>query len=699
MTAAVQSRVRVASDVGGTFTDNVAYDEATGAITVAKVSTTPENRAVGTVNGLRRALALQSRTGRDVAYVGHGMTTATNAVIQRKGARTAFITNEGFRDLLLIGRQSRPSLYDLSVVRPPQVVPRELCFTVRGRMDATGTELTPLDEAGILGLVRQLADLDVEAVAILFLHSYANPVHERRAKALLAQKLPDVVMCASTDVLAEFREFERGSVAVLNAYLRPVMDRYLASLVGMLESPEGLGVTKGTPVMVMEASGGLMTVDSARAKPIHTVLSGPAGGVIASSHLAALAGIRDLITMDIGGTSTDISLIRNGEPAITRDAKLEDFPIRLPVIDINAIGAGGGSIAWIDEGGALRVGPGSAEALPGPACYGRGGTLPTITDANVVLGRLGGESRLGGDLQLDLDRAAEAIRRVIAAPLGLELTAAAAGILRVANANIVRGIRVVSIERGYDPREFTLFPFGGAGPMHGSSVARELAMPRVLIPPTPGILCALGLLLSNLRHDLFETHVTRLDPATFESARMLVTSMLNSANELLDRDGIAPERKALTIRVDIRYVGQSYELPIPLDELSPQAWSSLGTRFHQAHEKRFGHCDPLAAVEVVGIAVTGVGRIDPPRLPALAHGTEDAAQARIGERSVFFEPLDPREAGRSFATAVYDRARLLANNVILGPAIVEELSATTVLYPGDVARADSSGSLIVEVAR
>jgi N-methylhydantoinase A len=347
--------MRVASDVGGTFTDSVAYDPETGRLTVSKVSTTPVNRAEGTVAGLRRALALQQRDGGDVAYVGHGMTTATNAVIQRRGARTAFITNEGFRDILLIGRQNRPSLFDLSIVRQEQIVPRERCHTVRGRMDAAGREIVPLDEVGLRTLAARLRDDAVEAVAVTFLHAYANPTHERRAAQILREELPDTVVCVSIDVLSEFREFERASVTALNAFLVPLMDRYLSSLVSMLRSPDGLGLRADTPVMVMEAAGGVMTVAAARDKPVHTVLSGPAGGVVAASHVAAACGVADLITMDIGGTSTDISLIRGGRPAITREARLEDMPIRLPVVDINAIGAGGGSIAWIDDGGALRV--------------------------------------------------------------------------------------------------------------------------------------------------------------------------------------------------------------------------------------------------------------------------------------------------------------------------------------------------------
>lgn len=690
--------VRVASDVGGTFTDNVAYDEATGRITVAKVSTTPRNRAVGTVEGLRKALAQHGKKGEDVNYVGHGMTTATNAVIQRTGARTAFLTNEGFRDLLLIGRQSRPSLFDLGVVRPEPVVPRDLCFTVPGRLDAQGRELVPLDRSALQSVAARLKEAKVDAVAILFLHSYANPVHERLAKSILSEALPGVVVCASTDVLAEFREFERGSIAVLNAFLMPIMENYLSSLVGMLQSNEGLGIREGTPVMVMEASGGLMTVESARAKPIHTVLSGPAGGVVASSYVAGLSGIGDLITMDIGGTSTDISLIRAGEPAITRDARLEDIPIRLPVIDINAIGAGGGSIAWIDEGGALRVGPRSAEAIPGPACYGRGGTLPTVTDAHVVLGRLDGGTRLGGELTLDVDRAREAIESEIARPLGMDVTRAAAGILRIANANIVRGIRVVSVERGFDPREFALVPFGGAGPMHGSPVARELGMPRVLVPPTPGILCAFGLLVSDLRHDLFETHVARVNADAFPAVESILRRMLAEAAELLAKDGVPLARQTLSIRADMRYVGQSYELPVVMPAPSMDAWRGIASVFHDLHQRRFGHCDRNAEVQVVGFSVTGLGRVDPPRLPELEQGGEDASAARVGERPVFFEALDPREPGRELPTGVYHRSSLKANNVVFGPAVIDEVSATTVLYPGDRAVVDKAGSLLVQVA-
>jgi len=690
-------RLRVASDVGGTFTDNLAYDEAAKRVTVAKVPTTPENRALGTVRGLQRALALQGRSGGDVAYVGHGMTTATNALIQRTGGRTAFVTNEGFRDLLLIGRQNRPSLYDIRKTRPAPLVAREDCHTVRGRLDPAGREITPLDEDGLRRIGERLRADGVAAVAVCLLHAYANPDHERRAKAILADLLPGLPVCISTDILAEFREYERASTVALNAYLLPVMERYLASLTELLaDLGEGLGLGPDVPVMVMEASGGLMTVATAREKPVHTVLSGPAGGVVASAHVAALSGFADIITMDMGGTSTDISLVLDGRPQVTREAGLEGTPIRIPVIDINAIGAGGGSIAWIDEGGALRVGPISAEAVPGPACYGRGGSEPTVTDANLVLGRLGGDTRLGGELTLDAEAAARAIKARIADPLGLDLVAAAAGVLRVANATMARGIRVVSVERGHDPRRLTLVPFGGAGPMHGSPLARELAIPRLLIPPTPGILCALGMLVADLRHDLVQTRLAAHADLSVEEAQAMFDPMLREARRLLAADRVHDERQRVEMRVEMRYIGQSYELPIAVGGFSAAEWAALVPAFHAEHARRFGHSDPAAPVEVVSFGVTATGLIDTPELPRPPQGGREPPEAaHRGTRRAYFET-----GGGAWADApVWQREALLAGNEIAGPAIVEEVSATTVLYPGDRARVDDIGSLVVEVGR
>ncbi|MGD9617205.1 MAG: hydantoinase/oxoprolinase family protein [Alphaproteobacteria bacterium] len=692
------SRLRVASDVGGTFTDNLAYDAAEKRITVAKVPTTPENRALGTVRGLRRALAEQGRGGGDVVYVGHGMTTATNALLQRSGARIAFITNEGFRDLLLIGRQNRPSLYDIRRTRPAPLVGREDCHTVRGRLDPAGNEIAPLDEAGVLRIAERLRLDNVAAVAVCLLHAYANPAHERRVKAILAEALPGMPVCLSTDILAEFREYERASTIALNAYVLPVIEGYLARLTELLADPaDGLGLADDVPVMVMEAAGGLMTVASAREKPVHTVLSGPAGGVVASAHVAALSGFDDIIAMDMGGTSTDISLVLDGRPLVTREASLDGIPVRIPVIDINAIGAGGGSIAWIDEGGALRVGPRSAEAVPGPACYGRGGGEPTVTDANLVLGRLGADTRLGGELTLDPEAAERTIAARIAKPLGLDLVEAASGILRVANATMARGIRVVSVERGHDPRRLTLVPFGGAGPMHGSPLARELAIPRLLIPPTPGILSALGMLIADLRHDLVQTRLAAHRDLSPGEVRALFEPMLAEARRLLDADRVPDERQRIEMRLDMRYVGQSYELPIPIAGFSEAEWAALVPTFHREHTSRFGHGDPGAPVEIVSFSVTATGLIDTPELPRLPRGGAELPQeARLGNRRAYFEAGEGYKAGWA-ECAVWRREALLAGNRIAGPAIVEEISATTVLYPGDRAHVDAVGSLIVEV--
>ncbi len=689
--------IRVATDVGGTFSDSIAYDPSSGHITVAKVSTTPANPALGTVAGLARALSMQGRNGSDIAFVGHGMTTATNAVIQRTGARTAFVTNAGFRDLLQIGRQNRPSLYDLSVVRNDQLVPRERCYAVAGRIDASGQEIAALDEPALRLIAIQLKKEQVEAVAVTFLHAYANPAHERRAADVLREALPGVVVCISTDVLSEFREFERASVTVLNAYLMPILDKYLASLVQLLESAAGLGLPASRPVMVMEAAGGVMTVDGAREKPVHTVLSGPAGGVVAANFIAAACGVHDLITMDIGGTSTDISLIRGNRPEVTREAVLESIPIRLPVVDINAIGAGGGSIAWIDDGGALRVGPRSAEAHPGPACYGRGGLEPTVSDANLVLGRMGAGTRLGGELILDAAAAHAAIARVIAEPLGLDVSTAAVGILRVAHANIVRGIRMVSVERGLDPRDFVLVPFGGAGSMHGTPVARDLGLKRLLIPPNPGILCAFGLLVSDLRHDLLETYIRPLANLSYDEVQPIFNRLRDAARSLLDRDGVLPEKQQVELRADLRYIGQSFELTIPLGQASPEDWRVIGSSFHAAHLTRFGHCNEQASLEIVSFSVVGLGAVDRPKLTPVAAGAASAAAAPLAMRAVFFETDTMSAVGGWHQSKVFNRASLCSGHVITGPAIIDEVSATTVLYPGDTCTVHENGSLMVQV--
>lgn len=686
------AQIRVASDVGGTFTDSIAYDTTAREFRVSKVPTTPDNRAVGTIEGLRAALTTLGRSGADVSYVGHGMTTATNAIIQRTGARVAFVTNEGFRDLLEIGRQNRPRLYDHRVVRTPPVAERADRYSVRGRMDERGQELTPLDEAGLKTIATRIAATDAEAVGVCFLHAYANPAHEMRAKEILEAHLGDRYVCASTELIREFREYERSSTTALNAYLIPVMDAYLGSLSELLVDPDGLGITADVPVMVMEASGGLMTLPSARRKPVHTVLSGPAGGVVSAAEISLRAGFPDIVTMDMGGTSTDISLIINGKPQVTTQADLEGMPIRVPVVDINAIGAGGGSIASIDEGGALRVGPRSAEAIPGPACYGRGGTLPTVTDANLVVGRLGAETALGGSMKLDRDAASAALDAEVAKPLSLSTTQAATGVLRVANANMERGIRVVSVQRGHDPRDFALVPFGGAGPLHAADVAESLGIPTVLVPPAPGILCAMGILMSDLRHDLVATNLMAL-AAVDEAQVWAALELLRVQGEtLLDADGVPTDARRVETFVDVRYIGQSFELSLPIAEGA--GLEALAEAFHSAHAHKFGHADRDAPVEIVNLRVLAVGETPPLVLPEVEAGEQTvAADALVTQRDVFFE------VDQSWhKTPVYRREQLRVGNEITGPAVIDEVSSTTLLRPGDHSRVDELGNIIITIA-
>ncbi len=686
------AQIRVASDVGGTFTDSIAYDTTAREFRVSKVPTTPDSRAVGAIEGLRAALTTLGRSSADVSYVGHGMTTATNAIIQRTGARVAFVTNEGFRDLLEIGRQNRPRLYDHRVVRTPPVAERADRYSVRGRMDERGQELTPLDEAGLKTIATRIAATDAEAVGVCFLHAYANPAHEMRAKEILEAHLGDRYVCASTELIREFREYERSSTTALNAYLIPVMDAYLGSLSELLVDPDGLGITADVPVMVMEASGGLMTLPSARRKPVHTVLSGPAGGVVSAAEISLRAGFPDIVTMDMGGTSTDISLIINGKPQVTTQADLEGMPIRVPVVDINAIGAGGGSIASIDEGGALRVGPRSAEAIPGPACYGRGGTLPTVTDANLVVGRLGAETALGGSMKLDRDAASAALDAEVAKPLSLSTTQAATGVLRVANANMERGIRVVSVQRGHDPRDFALVPFGGAGPLHAADVAESLGIPTVLVPPAPGILCAMGILMSDLRHDLVATNLMAL--AAVEEAQVwtALEPLRVQGETLLDADGVPTDARRVETFVDVRYIGQSFELSLPIAEGA--GLEALAEAFHSAHAHKFGHADRDAPVEIVNLRVLAVGETPPLVLPEVEAGEQTvAADALVTQRDVFFE------VDQSWhKTPVYRREHLRVGNEIAGPAVIDEVSSTTLLRPGDHSRVDELGNIIITIA-
>jgi N-methylhydantoinase A len=699
----MKPQFRLGIDIGGTFTDATLLEESTGRLWIGKVSTTPTDPSPGFMEAALRLLRQAGVRPQEVRYVVHATTIATNAIIEGKMARTAFLTTEGFRDLLEIARQVRPSLYDLQFEKPPPLVPRERCFGVPERLDAQGNVLRPLDEEAVRKLAEQLRRAPVEAVAVCLLHAYVNPVHERRIGAILHELLPDVVVSLSSEVAPEFREYRRASTTVINAALQPVVARYLRNLESRLGE-----VDLPAELLVMQSSGGVFHATTACAKPVFMVESGPAAGVMAATYLGKILGHPDVISFDMGGTTSKAALIQQGMPRVTKDYEVGavaraaeggtagGYPIRTPVLDLVEIGAGGGSLAWVDSGGRLRVGPHSAGADPGPACYGKGGKEPTVTDANLVLGRLNPHYFLGGELELDGARARAALEERCARPLGLDVVEVAHAIVEIANAAMVNALRLVSVQRGYDPRDFTLLAFGGAGPLHANRLAAETQIATTIIPLSPGTTSALGLLITDLKHDYAQTllqRADRLDPAAIEAVYRRLTE---EGQKALEREGVAPEERSYHRQADLRYVGQSFELavPLPTGRLGPQDLAAVLDSFHREHARAYGYSAPAEPVEWVNLRLTAIGHIVPPRLRELAGhdlGAESPAAARKPSRSVYFA-----ENQGAAECAIYDRSRLRPGWVIEGPAIVEEFDSTTVIHPRSHATVDRYGNLILE---
>lgn len=663
-------------DVGGTFTDFLLWQD--GRLALHKRPSTPVDPGQGVLQGLAEAAWRPQE-------VVHGSTVATNALLERKGAKTALITTGGFRDVLAIGRQTRPRLYDLSPRRPPPLVPDELRLEADERLDYRGQVLAALDPKEVEALLDRLEAAGVESLAVCLLFSFLNPKHEQAIAE--AARRRGLYVSASHDVLPEYREYERTSTTVVNAYVSPVVGHYLARL------EDGLRAEGVQRLAVMQSSGGSMSPQAAGRQAARTILSGPAGGVVGAFYLAGEAGHSQIITLDMGGTSTDVSLCP-GRILERTDTAVGDLPIATPAVDVVSVGAGGGSIARLDEGGALTVGPESAGAEPGPACYGReGGTLPTVTDAQVVLGRILPEHFLGGRMTLDARRAREALA-TIAAPFGADLGRAAAAVLRVANANMERAVRLVSVERGYDPRLFTLVAFGGAGPLHACDLAQALRIPRVLVPPFPGILSAFGMVAAEPTKD-FSRAVMFSFPAEQSDQWQAVERALRQAFAELEtrgREEMAAEGfvgPGLTVRrfLDMRYVGQSYELTLPVDGLDP---AQFLPSFHALHAERYGHSNPARPTEVVNVRLKLTAPAAKPKLARLDEGGPDASAALIDRRTVWFE--------EETSAPVYERTKLLAGQRIAGPAIVVQMDSTTAIPPGWQATVDSWGNLMVERA-
>jgi len=669
-------------DVGGTFTDLVLFDETTGQVRLAKVPTTPENQAHGVLAALDRAGVPLG----ELDAIIHGTTATTNALLEPKLPRVGLITTRGFRDVLELGRRTRPTPYGLTGRFVP-LVPRELRTEAVERMDARGEVVVPLDEASVRAAAEALLEAGCEAVAIHFLHSYRNPAHELRAAEIVRALWPNAYVTTGHMVLSEYREYERGVAAVVNACVQPVPHRYLARL------REGLA-TGGfrRELLVMQGNGGTASAAIAHEFAVSSVMSGPASGVIAAAVTGEAAGFDRLITYDMGGTSSDVALIEGGLPRLSSELEIEyAMPIHVPMVDVHTIGAGGGSIAWIDDAGLLRIGPRSAGARPGPVCYGRGGTEPTITDANLLLGRLDPDRLLATERAVGLDEVREAIARVVSWPLGIDTDAAAGAIVRVANDRMAGAIRMVSLARGHDPRDFTLFAFGGAGPLHACALARELGIPRVLVPARPGLTNALGCAVSDLRHD----YVRTLNVPLASLAEGVVADVLNAqvAEGLatLEREGVTVERVTTVFEADLQFQGQSHLLTIPLPDPDIPA-ERIREAFETAYHQRFGVSLPEIRAVLVNLHTAVIGRRKAPPLALLGADTgtgalEDAVRTR---RPVWFD-------GVWRDTPVYVRDALPAGARFAGPAIVEQLDTTVVIEPGFVAERDALGNLVLRL--
>ncbi len=680
---------RIGVDSGGTFTDVCLFEEETGRVEVWKVPSTPDDPSRGIVEGVEESLARVEATPASVQYFGHGTTVATNALIQHKGVPTGLVTTEGFRDLLEIGRQKRPDLYDMQVDKAPVLVPRDLRLEVPERVRHDGSVELALDEASMREAARRLREAGVKAVAVAFLYSFLRSEHEAAARRILEEELPDAFICTSHEVAPEFREYERMSTAVVNAYLGPVMQRYIRRLGTRLGD---LGIK--TAPHLTQSNGGVIGFDQAAQLPVRTVLSGPSTGVVAAQEVGRMAGLLDLITFDMGGTSTDVALLKGGQCRLASEAVVHGYPIKAPMLDIHTVGAGGGSIAFIDGGGLLKVGPRSAGADPGPVCYGRGTTEPTVTDANVVLQTLNPTHLLGGRMPIEQSLAQEAIGRV-AGELGLDLMATAQGIISVVTANMARAIRVISVQRGHDPRDYTLVAFGGAGPLHAARLARELDISRVLVPRSPGILCAMGLLLTDLRADFATTKLTTLSRSILPEIEDAFAHLRGQAEQWFAAEGIAPEARGVVRTVDMRYAGQNYELPVLLPDgpITAATLDALAQGFAESHKRMYGFIAEDEPLQLVTFRIEATGRVRKASFPPMPMEGPDASAAIIGRREVWLA-----EAGSFVACPVLDRGRLRPGNIVTGPAIIEQMDATTLVLPGMHARVEPYLNLILEAA-
>ena len=672
---------RVAIDVGGTFTDVVTLDGETAQLTFDKVPTTPTHPEEGVLHGFEASGAPMTGIGNFI----HGTTLGLNALLTRRGARTGIVTTKGFRDVYLLGRTDRIPMYDFKYRKPASLVERQHIAEVSERLDFEGNVLTPFDEESAVAAARAIRDMDLDSVAVCFLHSYVNPAHEVRMAEILKAEAPDVVVTISSDLSRQLREYERTSTAVLDAYIKPIVRSYLASLEGVISDRGFDG-----QFLMMRSGGGAMTAATAKEAPVNLILSGPAGGVLGASWFAKAAGYPDLITIDMGGTSLDASLVVAGEPLTYFDASFEGLPINLASLYIHTIGAGGGSLVWIDEGNHLQVGPASAGADPGPAAYGRGGVNTTFTDAALHVGYLGNDMALAGSLTLDKDLAAEALQSSADA-LGMSVDEVARGVLRISTTKIVGAVRAITVELGHNPADFALLSFGGGGGLVGVDVARELSISTVIMPPGPGAFCAFGMLMADVRHDFSRTRIGALDKLDLTIVNSDLAVMRAEGEQMLVAEGFAPGAQEFAATINLRYEGQEHSVTLPIEGTVDAAEvDRLKAAFDAAHERAYGHTMP-DPIEVVAVRLSAVGRQEPPTLPTL--------EKREGHA---VEPLMTRNViqvdGSAQEYAVYHRDSFTHGDTISGPAVISEHTGTTVMHEGDEAKVGPYGEIVISVA-
>jgi N-methylhydantoinase A len=680
-------RLSVAVDIGGTFTDLVAFDEQRGQVRQAKALTTPHELSQGVWDCLRKA----GIAPRDADNFVHGSTIAINIAIEEKGAKTALVVTRGTRDVYRIGRQNRPEAYNFFFKRPVPLVPRARTFEVDERLSAWGEVLTALDPEDADAVAREVRDCGAESVAVCFLHSYLDPRHEVEMGQHLRRALNGIYQSLSHEIVREYREYERTSTTVMNAYIGPKTSEY----VGRMESRLAEDGFDGR-FLIMQSNGGVMSPGTAKKLPVAMMESGPVGGVMAAAEMGKRLGFSDVIAFDMGGTTAKTSLVQGAEVSVAQGYHIGGYasghPVMLPVVDIAEVGAGGGSIAWIDQVGALKVGPQSAGADPGPIAYRRGGTEPTVTDANVALGRIGATSFLGGEMPLDVEAARAGIAHRLSPPLGMDPTRVAHGILQIAVAKMSLAVRGVSVERGYDPRDFALVAMGGAGPLHALEIARDLHIPRVVIPNLPAHFSALGMLMTDVRHDYVRTYYRNVLDADFGELERIYAELIAAGRATLEDEGVVKEGRSYQRSMDLRYVGQEFWLQIPVSEAEVCGGEveAIRRRFDDVHDRRFGHAAQDEPLELVNVRLTARGARPKINFPRVAG---DGASAQVGTRPIYLD--DP---ARQVACAIYRRERLAPGVQVFGPCVIEEYASTTVLFGGDRAETMDTGELLIEVS-